>query len=459
MISTSELINVPSSIVIDRIYLEGGMSAIAGINMRFNQKDDPIRLLKGRDYPSLLKWIAAQPVVFFDTSSSDRRAWLVDGASALLHLVRVSLHRDEMEDDSTFEWVFDASKLKDDWPGSTGRQAAIKTLKNSDNLNLNVYVERKVGSVPQFSTLRERVMSILHAMEILIDTQQREAAKGELRTLQTLDRRNSITGFDILDVIEPFGSINTRIARFDSWGDGWIDLLPSIGATTLFGQGFGDLVLPTDFKSVCAHWQTVPTRKDYLCASVSTLKMLYEKRLRRSGSTLSVGELTDKILWTSPSRPFNTCFCLESQTSSDHEHCDPVQFLVSSSKVWGSKLTPKGSAPIDLTTLDDTGAVVFANLGLLGRRVDGRTDADFVKGAASLNAGSSVSQSVSVASTSAIDSEMTSSNDTTNTMDTNITIPHTISSGGRDSMGATRIIRKNKGKGRMDKILGFLKRG
>jgi hypothetical protein len=459
MISTSELTNVPSSIVIDRIYLEGGMYAIAGMNMRFNQKEDPIRLLEDRDYPSLLKWIAAQPVVFFDNSSSDRRAWLVDGASALLHLVRVSLHRDEMDDESTFEWVFDASALKDDWPGCTGRQAAIKTLKNFDNLNLKVYVEKRVGSVAQFSTLRERVMNVLHAMEILIDTQQREAAKGEIRTLQTLDRRKFITGFDILDVIEPFGSINTRIARFDSWGDGWIDILPSIGATTVFGQGFGDLVLPTDLHSVCTHWQTVPTRNDYLCASVSTLKMLYEKRLRRSGSTLGVGELTDKILWTSPSRPFNTCFCLRSQTSSDHKHCDPVQFLVTSSKAWRSKLTPKDSAPIDLTTLDDTGAVVFANLGLLGRRVSVRADASIVEGTASTSAGSSVTQSMSVASTSATASRITPPTDTTTTKDTNNTIQNTISSAGRDSMEAARIMPKQKAKGRMDKLLGIFKRG
>lgn len=459
MVSTSELTNVPSSIVIDRVYLEGGMYAIAGINVRFNQKENPVRLLNDRDYPSLLKWVAAQPVVFFDTSSSDRRAWLVDGASALLHLVRVSLYRDEVDDESTFEWVFDASKLKDVWPGSTGRQAAIKTLKNFDNLSLPVYVEKKVGSVAQFSTLRERVMKILHSMEILIDTQQREAAKGEMRTLQTLDRRKFITGFDVLDVIEPFRSINTRIVRFDSWGDGWIDALPSIGAMTLFGQGFGDLIRPTDLKSVCAHWQTVPTRKDYLCTSISTFKMLYEKRLRRSGSTLGVGEVTDKILWTSPSRPFNTCFCLGSQTLSDEEHCDPVQFLVSPSKARISKLTPKGSAPIDLTTLDDTGAVVFANLGLLGRRINGRAGASIAEEAASLSADSSGSQSKLVGSTSATASSTTPSTDTTYTMDTNITMSHIISSATEQPIGTTSFVRQKKSKGRIDKILGIFKRG
>lgn len=38
-------------------------------------------------------WVRVQPIVFYDVT--DGRAWLTNGASALLHLTRVSLYLDE----------------------------------------------------------------------------------------------------------------------------------------------------------------------------------------------------------------------------------------------------------------------------------------------------------------------------------------------------------------------------
>ncbi|OAL45507.1 hypothetical protein IQ07DRAFT_548245 [Pyrenochaeta sp. DS3sAY3a] len=449
MISASELPNIPSSIVIDRLYLEGGMHTIVGLNMRINQKEDPIRLLRDQDYPSLLKWIAAQPITFFDVGPSDRRAWLIDGASALLHLVRISLHRDETDDESTFEWVFDSSKLKDDWPGCAGRLAAINTLKNSQNLNLNLYVEKMVGSVIQYSTLRERVTKILHTLEVLIDVQAKEMDKGEIRTLQTLDRRKNVTGFDILDVVEPLGPISTRISHFDSWGDGWMDLLPSIKATVLFGQGFGDLVRPKDARSMCVNWKAVPKQKNYMCASVSTLRMLYEKRLRRSTPNLQIGQLTGKIFWTSPCHPFDSCTCAQNQNSSEHDHCNPTQFLVSTKQAWKSKLMTKGSSPIEIATLIDTGAVVFANLGIFGRRLSSEGDANNNEELVSDSADHAAAQSISVGSSSAPVSTMSQSSNTTIT---NVTTPDT------DSTPSPTIEAKSKGKSTIRKVVRSFRR-
>jgi hypothetical protein len=54
----------------------------------------------------------------------------VDGASALLQLVRISLYLDESDPESPYDWVFDASKLKDKWDPYPSRSIAFKTLKN-----------------------------------------------------------------------------------------------------------------------------------------------------------------------------------------------------------------------------------------------------------------------------------------------------------------------------------------
>ena len=68
------------------------------------KKDKPIYLRRDRSYVGLLDWVSVQPVVFYDVD--DRRAWLVDGASALLHLLRASIDRDRMKPVYRSRWKF-----------------------------------------------------------------------------------------------------------------------------------------------------------------------------------------------------------------------------------------------------------------------------------------------------------------------------------------------------------------
>jgi hypothetical protein len=364
----------PGSIVIDHLYVEGGWYGIVGLNMRFNQREEPTKLMRNQDYPSLLRYFARTAIVFFDTA--ERRSWLVDGASALLHLVRNSIQRDQEDEECTYEWVFNESKLHEMQGNCTGRQAALNTLKSSENLDLELYVIHDGTSVAKHSTLRDRVMKIAHWLEILIDAQTRAVSKarGEFRTLQSSDRHKHLTGYDILDVIDPVEIVETRITRFETWGDGWMDLLPSFNATTIFGKGFGDLMYPKDAASVCTNWKTVPTSQDYLCVSVSTLKMLDKKRMERSGPTSEVGELVSKLLWTSKCKPFETCRCTAGHSLRDDEHLDPRQFLESPKPKWKPQMRSKPSVFVDLGTLQDTGAVVFANLGIFNRKISDKTD-------------------------------------------------------------------------------------
>ncbi|KAF4946692.1 hypothetical protein FSARC_14130 [Fusarium sarcochroum] len=381
-VKTSGLKRPPASIVIDRLYLEAGSDLVGGLNMSFNKKEQPFWLERESDYPSLLKWIAIQPIVFYDVV--DRRAWLGDGASALLHLVRISLHLDEHDPESTYDWVFDVTKLKDKWNGLIGRQAALQTLKSWDNLDLNIYVtgkRRRSDGVPetQYSTLETRVKKILHSIEILIDRQAKVDSHDGIRISQTLDLRCNIIGFDILDVLTPLGPILPRIKHLASRRHGWADLTNSIGVTTIFGSGFGNLIRPDEPESVCKIWKSVPEGMDYMTASVSTLQMLYERRLLRMEPGLAAGHMTSKIVWSSPYHPFSPCKCLKNQEGSNRGsgsemvgedcHADPVQFLVK--KSWKSRITLRGTTPVNLATLGSKGAVVFGHVPFSDLRTEG----------------------------------------------------------------------------------------
>lgn len=274
-----------------------------------------------------------------------------------------------------YDWVFDATKFKDRWDGFTGRQAALKTLKSWDNLNLNVYVVGKQrrsqgGFEIEYTTLETRVKKILHSIEILIDKQAMSSSQDGIRISQTLDIRRDIIGFDIRDIIDPCSAIRARIKHVDSWGHGWVDLITSIGTTTIFGRGFGDLVSPTEPDAQCSEWKYVPKGKDYMAASVSTLQTLYDRRLLRMEPGLSPGEMTSKIVWVSPNHPFKSCECLKRTTSNvriGDSHTSSVQLLIAK-KSWRSRLLLRGLTPVDVMALDEKGAVIFGHIPFLRSR-------------------------------------------------------------------------------------------
>jgi hypothetical protein len=148
-----------------------------------------------------------------------------------------------------------------------------------------------------------------------------------------LNPHKTITGFDILDVISPIGHIHPRIQHLKSWGPGWRELTSSVGITTIFSRGFGELIRPEN-QDICRNWASMPAGLDYLSASVSTLKMLREHHLTRIWPDLCVNELTDKIAWSSLSEPFKRCGCV-GNNAQVRSHLNPVQFLVpQNSKAW-----------------------------------------------------------------------------------------------------------------------------
>ncbi|KAF5979301.1 hypothetical protein FCOIX_5357 [Fusarium coicis] len=402
-----------ASIVVDKLYIEGGSPVTAGVMLDVNKKEQPFWLQREKDYPSLLNWVKLQPVIFYDVE--ERRAWLVDGASALLHLVRISLHLDINDPESAYDWIYDPSKLKDHWPGVGSRQAALQTLKNWENRALNVYiVDKHMDSngvpVTKYSTFEERVKRILHSLEKLIDRQAQAASQDGIKISQTLDPRRDVVGFDIVDVIDPAVPIYPRIQHLNSWGHGWIDLIPTVGITALFGRGFGDLIRADEPDLICPSWRSVPVGKDYLAASISTMRMLHEKRLLRMEPGLVGGELTKKITWVAAKEASLYCKCLKRQGSSIVQTAEsvcnhnPVQFLA---KKWWSRTIPHGLKPVHLGSLDAEGAVIFGHtvLGLrtgdrsMSRHADDDGDASMTSSEQTQDAsatGSIVSQTTSI---------------------------------------------------------------
>lgn len=344
------------------MYVEAGGPFVAGLNMCLNKKQKPVRLSRARDYSSLLDWARKKVINFYDVSS--RRAWLVDGASAALHLLRIWLELNQGDPESAYTWVFDPSMLKDYWEGcTTARQAALKTLKCQENRDLGLYIIEG----DEHAKLQSRVYDILLDLEAMICWQERRSSTDGINIPQSFDVRKKVIGVDVLDAIGPEREVQPRVQTLGqtlgSWREGWSDLVSELGVLTIFGSDFGDVIRPSEDCVICPHWRNLPKEQDYMATTVSTLQLLHQQCLAGPASKLGAGGLTTKMAWYSDWEPRSSplCACPEARV------CDsnPVQLLVSRS-FWTTGLASPPLKPVDVTGLDGRGAFIFGHRTLLG---------------------------------------------------------------------------------------------
>ncbi|XP_044719169.1 uncharacterized protein HRG_07734 [Hirsutella rhossiliensis] len=121
-IGWSKLSKPDSGGAFDKVSIVAGTHITVGLSCVLGKKDKPVHLRGRDDYIRRLKWISKKFVILYDTT--DNRAWLVDGASALLHLVRASLKRDTSDDFET-QFLYDKCSMQEAVNAGTGRAASI----------------------------------------------------------------------------------------------------------------------------------------------------------------------------------------------------------------------------------------------------------------------------------------------------------------------------------------------
>ncbi|PYI05183.1 purine and uridine phosphorylase, partial [Aspergillus sclerotiicarbonarius CBS 121057] len=210
-----------------------------------------------------LKWIFEKYVVLWDVG--DQRGWLVNGASALLHLVRTSINEDCT--DSKFESVMlvDEHQLHEatrpyQW------DSALETLLHPRNRSIQIYEEDE-----SLTTFQDRVEDYFFLLEQAIDHQIRATSQPGAANKQP---RSLLDGWDFRDLVLERDPITPRQTTLAQEGRSWVDLTRSIRAVTLFGRGFGEICRPVD--GPCAAWDRVPTGRCYLTASALDLNNIAE---------------------------------------------------------------------------------------------------------------------------------------------------------------------------------------
>ncbi|KEZ39111.1 hypothetical protein SAPIO_CDS10501 [Scedosporium apiospermum] len=275
------------SCAFEKVTISGGSIVTAGVSCILGLKDKPRYISFGDDYPGILRNVADRYFVFYDRD--DRRAWLVDGASTILHLLRASIQN--YEDDPRFRSILCSEKtiLKEAKASSMGAVPACEVLLDVENQSIPLYPKKTeawkentltpltepdpiVKKKTTYFCVRDRVEQLCyHLLEIAAHQDDSQTRSGVgFRLLQT--PRRQLEGFDFMDIATNQGTIWPKVATLHTTGEGWVDFSRAIHAPTLFGSGFGDLFIPAVMTSSSASpscpfclWNSpLPTGKDYL---------------------------------------------------------------------------------------------------------------------------------------------------------------------------------------------------
>jgi hypothetical protein len=313
-------------------------------------------------YNQQLRWISKKFVIFYDLL--DRRGWLVDGASALLHLVRASFGHDQ-KDVLKSLFLLTPEEIEEPIDVKSSQESAIAILTSERNKDLKLYEEadttweeeiietggnRKHTSNKKKTSFRfkDRVQEIyLHLEQIIAHQEDTEDGVGKRVKLSPL---RHLEGFDFVEIASGESPVRAIMTELDVVGKGWVDLTRAIHAITLFGCGFGELIQPVT--KMCDLWSQAPQGQEVLIVSTSDITKIMQKR---GNSETTPWQLVDNLYWMPSDELFDRCKCNGMQNSN---HSDKVQLITTDGlrRSWG--VINKGR---NLQGLTECGAVVFGH--------------------------------------------------------------------------------------------------
>lgn len=309
-------------------YIVGGSPYMLGV------KDTPIHISEDGYIPRL-KWISRKSVLLWD--EADKRGWLVNGTTALVHLVRASLNHDS-KDEFKLAFLF-KRKLIQESEDPFKTTSATHVLINEDNRKLPIYKNRD-----RHIQFEDRVEHMHSVLERLINYQM--YVSGNLKKLKNHPRRN-LEGWDFKDLATNVDPLHPRVTLLAPEGKGWVDFIRTTHTITLFGSGFGDLIQTTSTNR-CKYWSRLPENKYYLAVAIPDLRKILETQGNDNASSI---EIAKGVIWHSPGELFASCRCKSALTK---DHCNLVQTFFPSNLA--AKLLPR-----DPLSWDNNGAYIFGH--------------------------------------------------------------------------------------------------
>lgn len=291
-IRRTDLKQPPNKWALKEVQVGGGqyINVLATFAVRKDQKSLQIKRDRS-DYSGNIEWIAKRYVILHDTEASERRAWLVDGASALLHLVFASLWKNQhgvLRD----SYTFDLGRLKEFFGSRpSGMATSLSVLMNAKFLATRLRA-RDPMNPSDWYLFRDRVDEIFDLLAQMIDHQEDINSCSGLGNLVSFSPWRQHVGWAFADITSPGEPCNLKATYLKQHGEGWAYFARELHAVTLFGHGFGDLLRPaTVVPDPCNHclWGSLaPKGGDILAVSLEDLKLHSESSDHRRVETRSI---------------------------------------------------------------------------------------------------------------------------------------------------------------------------
>jgi len=316
--------------VLHKVEVSGGQFITGTLAFSLGNREKTTHISRSH-YTDKMEWISSQNVILWDELT--KQGWLLDGGTALLHLLRSSLEHSKQKFKSAFLMNLDNFK---DVLDSHGTSAATQFLLDGDNRELPLYRDKTEiweevtgeGSTStsiskkkvKYYLLEDRIEHLYNILEKLIDHQADVERRSGIPLHMRL--RRQLEGWDFKDIASNGGPFCSQVATLGAMGKGWVDFSRQICAVTLFGKGFGDLMKPRNVSpKVCSRWSQLPTQRHYLAARVSDLRRIMDDN---GDETSNPPRLSQSIEWHIDDGAFQPCPCTAGSNAGHH---DPVQVL------------------------------------------------------------------------------------------------------------------------------------
>lgn len=276
------------------------------------------------------------PVLLYDVAT--KRGWLVDGASALLHIARSQVEHPPFRDVSQFNDRAVNKGIQFKHPDARGGpEAASHMLTDEDNQRhiiireFDRYEEDAKGKPKEkmsYRCFKDIVSATWDTFDKIYSAQDevRKSAKQQLKN----PFQKGIEGYEFMGIVSPHGPLTRRKVSLHTNGTEWAGFVDRLNAITLFGRNFGEIYEPTDEANLCTPWRTVPVDQEFLTVPVSLLKELKEYTWEDGKIEEDSPELIKHVLWTPSEDAFKQCGGKADECTRELD--DHVQLLLKTSR-------------------------------------------------------------------------------------------------------------------------------
>ncbi|OQV09703.1 hypothetical protein CLAIMM_13795 [Cladophialophora immunda] len=322
-----------SGVAFEKMSIVGGQFLSGGASFVRGNRNTPLIVSSPRHYMEQIEWLSGKNFVLYDVG--DRRAWLIDGALAVLHIMCTRLRLRPYR--SGTECMLEKLRYA---KCAEGHDAGYNALTDPTNMQLEVFRneqpwEEKVESTTSSPIIERRTKITITRFADLVTQvwfviEEMFAHQARLQTTPSVNlrftSRERLEGYDFMDVARGESPLRPRFVILKSSGKGWVDLARSIGAIALLGYSFGDLIIPAEqAKALCHNWRRLPHGHDYLAASVSLIKQI---RRRHSSRQPGPFQIAQDVYWHQHDKLFGACNCKARRWK---DTCDRVQTLLPAS--------------------------------------------------------------------------------------------------------------------------------